>query len=86
MRIDRINLYKIKLPFVGDFSHSLKTGAFAVNVVAELVCGEAGIKGYGEAAPRSYVTGETPQSVLKRVNRLVRQDNFPWELDDISQI
>ena len=86
MQIHKINLFSIILPFVGDFSHSLKTGASAVNVIAEVVCRGDGPRGYGEAAPRSYVTGETPQSVITRLMRLARRPDFPWDLEDISQI
>lgn len=74
------------MPFVGDFSHSLKKGAFALNVIAEVVCRADGSRGYGEGAPRPYVTGETPQSVLTCLTRLTRRPDFPWDLEDISQI
>ena len=86
MQIHKINLFSIILPFVGDFSHSLKTGDSAANVIAEVVCHGDGPKGYGEAAPRPYVTGETPQSVLTRLMLLIQRPDFPWDLEDISQI
>ena len=74
------------MPFVGDFSHSLKKGASAANVIAEVVCRGDGPRGYGEAAPRPYVTGETTQSVLSHLTHLSRRTDFPWDLEDISQI
>ncbi|MEW6673188.1 MAG: enolase C-terminal domain-like protein [Thermodesulfobacteriota bacterium] len=86
MQIRRINLYSVVLPFVGDFSHSLKKGASAANVVAEVVCGKDGPRGYGESAPRPYVTGETPRSVLAQLTRLAHRPDFPWDLEDISQV
>ena len=74
------------MPFAGDFSHSLKKGASAANVIAEVVCRGDGPRGYGEAAPRPYVTGETTQSVLSHLTHLTRRPDFPWDLEDISQI
>ena len=74
------------MPFVGDFSHSLKKGASAASVIAEVVCRGDGPRGYGEAAPRPYVTGETTQSVLSHLTHLSRRTDFPWDLEDVSQI
>lgn len=86
MQIYQINLFPVLLPFAGDFSHSLKKGASAANVIAEVVCRGDGPRGYGEAAPRPYVTGETTQSVLSHLTHLTRRPDFPWDLEDISQI
>ena len=44
------------------------------------------IKGYGEGAPRSYVTGETQESAAKSIRELIRKGAFPWELRDVSRI
>jgi len=86
LQIHQINLYEINLPFVGDFSHSLKTGSSAANIVAEVVCRGDGPRGYGEAAPRTYVTGETPRSAITHLTHLTRRPDFPWDLEDVSQI
>lgn len=86
MLIAKVNLYQIILPFADDFSHSLKKeGVSSASVVVEVVCAD-GIRGYGEAAPRPYVTGETPQTAFNSLVRFIRQDEFPWDLLDVSQI
>ena len=86
MRIDRINLYHVELPFSGEFSHSLRKRFSAKNVVVEVIGDQNGIRGYGEGAPRSYVTGETQESVASSVRNLVGEKAFPWNLSDISQV
>ena len=86
MHIDGINLFTIRLPFVDNFSHAKKKGAFAHNVIVEITADRFRFKGYGEAAPRIYVTGESPESAMQSIGQFVRHDHFPWELEDITQI
>jgi muconate cycloisomerase len=86
MKIRTINVYKILLPFSGDFSHSRKKGSSANNIVVEIIDEQGKINGYGEGAPRLYVTGESQESATKSVSNLAQKNSFPWELNDISQI
>ena len=86
MRINQINIYQIRLPFVGDFSHARKKGAFAQNILVEILTESRNNRGYGEGAPRTYVTGESPETAIKTIGRLVRNPHFPWDLGDITQI
>jgi muconate cycloisomerase len=86
MRIDEINLRGIRLPFVNEFSHSLKKGAFADNIVVETVAESGDLRGYGEGAPRSYVTGESRDTVQQSIGLFLEKGIFPWELNDVSQI
>lgn len=86
MRIDRINVYKILLPFTGDFSISRLQGLSSNTVVVEMVADQEKIRGYGEGLPVKFVTGETPDSVLDSIRLLSKKDTYPWELSDISQI
>ena len=86
MKIGKINIYNILLPFSGDFSHSRKKGSSANNIVVEIIADQEKIKGYGEGAPRLYVTGESQASATKSISHLLQKDSFPWELNDVSQI
>lgn len=86
MKIDQINIYKIIIPFSSDVSHSMRTGAFSNNFVVEVVSQEGQIKGYGEGAPRKYVTGESWEGVTENTIQLVKEGEFPWDLDDVDQI
>jgi len=86
MAIEKVNLYPIALPFAGHFPHALNKGGYANNVVCEIVADGGRIKGYGEGAPRTYVTGETPARVMESIVRFVRYAAFPRDLESISQI
>jgi len=86
MNIDTVNVYKISLPFTGDFSISRIKGSCANNVVVEVIADQGEIEGYGEGAPVEFVTGETQESVANSVANFVRGDSFPWKLDNVSQI
>ncbi|MFH1102520.1 MAG: enolase C-terminal domain-like protein [Pseudomonadota bacterium] len=86
MRINTVNAYHISLTFNGNFPHSRTRGGFADNVICEVVADNGAVKGYGEGAPRSYVTGETPKSVFTDISTFVRKAAFPSRLEDVSQI
>lgn len=86
MQIDKVNIYQVLLPFSADFTHSLRKRSSVKNIVVEVIAEHGKIKGYGEGAPRSYVTGETQESSAKTIKRFVERNNFPWKLNDISQI
>lgn len=86
MNIERINIYKVSLPFTGDFSISRFKGISSNTVVVEVIANNGEIKGYGEGLPVEFVTGETPESVIKNISYFTQNDTFPWELNDVSQI
>jgi len=86
MKVEKINTYEIALPFAGNFPHALNKGAFAKNIVCEIIAKEGTIRGYGEGAPRPYVTGETQKSTSEDITRFARFSAFPRNLEDISQI
>ena len=86
MQIDKVNIYQVLLPFTADFTHSLRKRSSVKNIVAEVIAEQGKIKGYGEGAPRSYVTGESQESATRSIKGFIKQNNFPWELHDVSQI
>ena len=86
MQIDQISVHQVSLPFAIDFSHSLRKRSSANNIIVEVLADHGDIKGYGEGAPRSYVTGESKTSASKNVCNLLQNDSFPWELNHIGQI
>jgi muconate cycloisomerase len=86
MHIDRIRIYFIKLPFLLHFSHALRERSSAKNVVVEVIGDQGNIKGYGEGAPRSFVTGETQKSAAQTLHRLVKLNHFPWRIKGIGEI
>lgn len=58
MKIKRVRLYHVEIPFRHSFNHHLKKRNKSSSLILELetVCGNTG---YGEGAPRPYISGET---------------------------
>jgi len=86
MQIERINIYPVRLPFTAEFSHSLRKRLSAKNIIVEVIADGGRISGYGEGAPRTYVTGESQESAADCVYRFVKKDRFPWDLDDVNAL
>jgi L-alanine-DL-glutamate epimerase-like enolase superfamily enzyme len=86
VKINKVNIYKLLLPFAEEFAHSLRKRTFVNNIIVEIVTDQKEITGYGEGAPRSYVTGETQGSAAESVKFLIEQYPFPWQLNDVNQI
>ena len=86
MEINEIRIHFVTLPFVGDFSHSLKNGDSSRNVVVEIIAEKGEILGYGEGAPRPYVTGESQESIPRSVGLYVKSGSFPWSLQGVSEL
>jgi L-alanine-DL-glutamate epimerase-like enolase superfamily enzyme len=86
MKIDKIIVHPVHLPFSFQFSHALRKRTSVKNIIVEVVAEKGAIKGYGEGAPRSFVTGESQQSSVLNIRRFVELDHFPWDLNDVSQI
>jgi L-alanine-DL-glutamate epimerase-like enolase superfamily enzyme len=69
MKINSISVREIQIPFVTSFKHSLSTRNATESVVVEITTDE-GIRGYGEGAPREYVTGETLNSTISSLKNV----------------
>jgi L-Ala-D/L-Glu epimerase len=59
VRLVSATVYALRIPFLESVRHSLAGRAWSDSVVVRVVDGD-GVEGFGEAAPRPYVTGETP--------------------------
>jgi muconate cycloisomerase len=86
MRIENLKVYRVDLPFRFEFSHSLRRRVSAANIVVEVDAEGGSIRGYGEGAPRTYVTGESQLSACRSVVGLSQERHFPWHLDDVAQV
>jgi L-alanine-DL-glutamate epimerase-like enolase superfamily enzyme len=86
MRIDKVRVYQITLPFSGDFFHARSKASSARNIIVEIIADKGEIRGYGEGAPRIHVTGESQQSAAEGVKALVMSKEFPWDLESISEV
>lgn len=86
MGIKEISVNKIKLPFATEFSHSLRKRLSVRNVFVLLKDSNGEVLGCGEGAPRTYVTGENPETTISNIQYLVKNKKFPWKLDSIEQV
>lgn len=86
MKIESINIYRVLLHFKGEFSISQLRGFSTNTIIVETVADGGEIRGYGEAVPIEFVTGETPESTFINVVQFCENSSFPWELNDVSQI
>ena len=86
MQIDKINIFKIELPFKGNFSISRVKGFSSTTIVVEVIADQGSLKGYGEGLPVEFVTGETALTTIRNISTLTREKLFPWNLEDVTQI
>ena len=66
MRLVSATVYALKIPFLAAVRHSLAGRTWSDSVVVRVLDSD-GVEGFGEAAPRPYVTGETPTDVVEYV-------------------
>ena len=69
MGIERIIVYHVRLPLKISFRHARSTRRESESIVVEAVTNE-GVSGFGEGAPREYVTGETADFALNYLSGL----------------
>lgn len=66
MRLVSATVYALRIPFTEAFKHSAKERTVCDSVVIR-VRDEHGTEGFGEGAPRPYVTGETVDMLVEHV-------------------
>ena len=65
-KITGIEIFKTSIPFKNAFRHSLKSRSDSESVFVKVSLDD-GTAGFGESLPRSYVTGNTQDSVFKEL-------------------
>jgi muconate cycloisomerase len=70
VRLVSATVYALRIPFLSSVRHSLAGRAWSDSVVVRVVDAD-GVEGFGEAAPRPYVTGESPADVLAHVTEIL---------------
>lgn len=86
MKIDEVRVHPISLPFRVDFSHSCRRDSFSDNIVVEVIADGGKIRGFGEGAPRTYVTGESQGTAAASIRHLLSGAFVPWTLHHVSEI
>src|SRR5918996_2496244 len=83
-RIESVAIYQLRIPFHQAFKHALQSREESDAVIVKITDSEGGV-GFGESLPRSYVTGETTESLIRRIRehlapRILRESFTPgWE-------
>lgn len=72
MKIVSAKIYQLQIPFIDAFTHSLHQRSHSDSVIVKLTT-DSGIFGYGEGAPRKYVTGES----LPEAARHIKENILP---------
>jgi len=83
MRIEKIELIWVRLPFKISFKHFLARRNFSDNLIVKTTLG-SGITGYGEGIPRKYLTGETIKTTFKNKFLLKKLIKREIDLDGIK--
>jgi len=69
MRIERLGVTSLEIPFKTSFKHASADRATTASVWVEACATQSGLIGYGEGCPREYVTGENIKSALDWISR-----------------
>lgn len=86
MKIDEVRLHLVSLPFRVDFFHSCNKDSFSENIVVEVIADRGKVRGFGEGAPRTYVTGESQKTAAASIRELLSHAFVPWEVQHVSEI
>ena len=87
MKLKSIKIYLIEIPFSFSIDHNLKQRSCSESIIIEVTdC--SGQKGYGEGAPRDYVTGETGISIMNDLEKTWSENTIEEinSLDDINAL
>jgi len=70
MKIQSATIFIIKIPFRKTFSHSAKVRKTSESIIVKLTT-DAGVVGYGEGAPRFYLTGEKTHTSVEYIKKVL---------------
>lgn len=79
-KLKSIDIIDLKIPFITEFKHHTATRKSTQTVIVMASDGE--LKGYGEACPREYVTGESVFSCFEFFNKL--KDCILTQISDLD--
>ena len=86
MKLKSIKIYLLKIPFSFSIDHNLKQRSSSESIIIE-VTNCSGKKGFGEGAPRYYVTGETGVSIMNDIEKIWSESKIEEinSIDDIKE-
>jgi muconate cycloisomerase len=84
MKIVSARLFAVQIPLKHSFNHSLAVRRRTESIVVQLIT-DTGETGFGEGAPRAYVTGETAASCLTQIETVFLPEVFRHEFRDFDE-
>jgi muconate cycloisomerase len=84
MKIISARLFAVQIPLKHSFRHSLAVRRRTESVVVQLIA-DTGETGFGEGAPRTYVTGETTAACLAQIENVFLPNIFRNEFLGFSE-
>lgn len=69
-KVSKIEIYSANIPFKRSFKHAIKERGFSESIFVKIET-EKGHAGFGESLPRPYVTGESQESVVADLKKIV---------------
>lgn len=85
MKVRAISFLHLLIPFKGKFEHGLKARSGSDTILVKLET-ESGSTGWGEILARSYVTGETTDSIMSQSSDALAQRMLGREFLDQSSL
>ncbi len=76
MKIDKIKAYPVRIPFSTSIDHNLKQRSYSESIVISIQ-NTNGMIGYGEGAPRTYVTNESLAETLSVFKSHIIPSHYP---------
>ncbi len=80
VNVRSLTIRVLDIPFVDRFKHSMKDRGASDAMVATVMLDDGTI-GYGEGLPRSYVTGETTETVVEQIRSVLAPALHKSDLD-----
>jgi muconate cycloisomerase len=84
MRIKSCTIYALNIPFVEAFAHSARSRNFSDSIVVRLEAHD-GTVGYGEGAARLYVTGETVETSINHIRKVLWPSIRNLDYEELKQ-
>ncbi len=85
-KIEKAEIYALKIPFKMDFTHAMASRAFSDSLILKIE--GQGKRGFGEAIVRDYVSGKigkkadllkNAKEIIARILGPISEKNISWE-------
>ncbi len=88
MKINKVEYFKLEMPLSESYTIAYETVSHSTNIILKLET-DAGITGWGCAAPDVHITGEKPEDVINNIEKVlcdVLEGGSPFRIAKINRI